>query len=124
MDNWQAASAVGAVATDRDCKASSRGGGAAPTGPGDRRRGGTHGEASPQQRLQPPGAPTSVKKGQPQHGIRRKLVAMGGNNHQPKKNWSELRRGAQGRDAAQHPEARTRNSGAHLASQHCKGPPD
>jgi hypothetical protein len=41
---------------------------------------------SPQQRVQPPGAPTSVKKGQPQHGIRRKLVAMGGNNHQPRKN--------------------------------------
>jgi hypothetical protein len=28
----------------------------------------------------------SRKKGQPQHGIRRKLVAMGGNNHQPRKN--------------------------------------
>jgi hypothetical protein len=39
-----------------------------------------------------PGAPASVKKGQPQHCIRRKLVAMGGNNHQPGENWSKSRR--------------------------------
>jgi hypothetical protein len=60
---------------------SSRGGGTAPTGPGDRRRGGTHGETSPQQQVQPPGAPALVKKGQPLHGIRRKLVGMGGNTN-------------------------------------------
>jgi hypothetical protein len=76
MDNWPP-SAVGAVVTDRGCnvdavgrrksrggEAGSRGGGTAPTGPGARRRGGTHGEASPQQRVQPPGAPMSVMKGQ------------------------------------------------------------
>jgi hypothetical protein len=61
------------------------------TGPGDRRRGGTHGGASPQQRVQPPGAPTSVKKGQPQHGIWAVMTT------QTKGNRIKPRRGAKGR---------------------------
>jgi hypothetical protein len=84
------------------------------TGPGDQRRGGTHGEASPQQRVQPPGAPTSVKKGQPQHGIRRKLVVMGGGNHTQKEGTDASRE--EGRRAARGTDPETQKI-AQLASQ-------